>query len=838
MKKLVVLLVVGLMPSVPGFASASSQVLFGDQSVAGYADNNSAGVAQAFQFKATTSGTTTDLELYVSSGTTATSVIAGVYDDAGGKPGKLLTSGSIPSPATSTWDDIPIGSVSLVGGSAYWIAVLGTGGTLNYQDTPGGSAASYVNSRSGLTALPATYSAGTEYNVSPVSAYVSGTVASSGALLGDAAVAPSADSNGAGTAQAFAYTASASGSTSDIEVYVSGGTTATKVSVGLYSDSGGKPGTLLTSGSTSSVNAQTWNDVSVGSVALTSGGRYWIALLGVGGQIDYQDTWGGSAASYVDSTSGLTSLPATYVPGNEYNASPASAYVNGVLGSAPPPAPPANTSVPVVSGQAVQGQSLSTSSGSWSGSPSSFGYQWQDCSSSGSGCSNIGGATGSSYVLQASDVGGTVRSVVTAVNSGGSASASSAVTAVIAAAAPPSSSGSVGAPGPAVTCTSTLNPGANVSSAVSSAAGGSVICLNAGSWGTVSISSSMNPSTPVTLAATPGQTVTLGSFSIDAQVQNLTIQGFHSSRFQVLDPSSGGITFQYNTVENVSKGIAFELYSAAHGNTTGMITGVAMVYNQIDHVGQCLADVYNQQDTTFSHNVCGPGIGLGATKSTDPGHYIETGGEDNMTVDNNAFLGPACSCAGSAGLHLNVMHDWGSSTNMNFSNNILWHDDAIGQALLFQSGHFDNVTINNNLSVDDPNSGATAYAFWSTDAHGLSFSNNTVVYSYWGNLMTISQVSQDYPAGTGENYTIKNNVMTNTADGSDMDYQECASGCVTANNVTDDASAPGPGSVTSWTPHWQTTGWTPSTPYIAPPAGYYQPTGLSFSAGYQGNIGP
>ena len=74
---------------------------------------------------------------------------------------------------------------------------------------------------------------------------------------------------------------------------------------------------------------------------------------------------------------------------------------------------------PTITGTAQQGQTLTTTNGSWSGSPTSYGYQWQHCSS---GCSNITGATGSTYMLQASDVGYTIDVVVTATNAGGSAS--------------------------------------------------------------------------------------------------------------------------------------------------------------------------------------------------------------------------------------------------------------------------------------------------------------------------------------------------------------------------------------------------------------------------------
>jgi hypothetical protein len=101
------------------------------------------------------------------------------------------------------------------------------------------------------------------------------------------------------------------------------------------------------------------------------------------------------------------------------------------------PLPPANTALPSVSGSAVEGQSLGASSGTWSGSPTSFAYQWQDCNTSGEACSNIGGATSLTYKLTAGDVGSTVRVVVTASNAGGSTQASATATAVVTSALPP-----------------------------------------------------------------------------------------------------------------------------------------------------------------------------------------------------------------------------------------------------------------------------------------------------------------------------------------------------------------------------------------------------------------
>ena len=94
---------------------------------------------------------------------------------------------------------------------------------------------------------------------------------------------------------------------------------------------------------------------------------------------------------------------------------------------------PVNTSPPTISGSATQGQTLTASAGSWTGSPPpTFGFQWQRCDSAGGNCVNIMGATGSNYTLVGADVGSTIVVVVTATNSGGSTPASSAATAVVA----------------------------------------------------------------------------------------------------------------------------------------------------------------------------------------------------------------------------------------------------------------------------------------------------------------------------------------------------------------------------------------------------------------------
>lgn len=185
---------------------------------------------------------------------------------------------------------------------------------------------------------------------------------------------------------------------------------------------------------------------------------------------------GASAADYrlVASDVGDTIrvlVSATNSSGSASSSSATTATVSEPL--SPPPAPPSNETPPSLSGTATEGQSLIASRGSWSGAPTSYAYQWQDCDSSGAGCVDVATATNSTYRLSASDVGHAVRVVVNATNGAGSTPADSAVSAVV---------------DQALTnpeCTSTI--ASNLQSAIQSAASGSTICLQAGNYGSITL---------------------------------------------------------------------------------------------------------------------------------------------------------------------------------------------------------------------------------------------------------------------------------------------------------------------------------------------------------------
>jgi hypothetical protein len=94
--------------------------------------------------------------------------------------------------------------------------------------------------------------------------------------------------------------------------------------------------------------------------------------------------------------------------------------------------PPKATSPPSIAGAAREGESLTATSGVWTGAdPISFAYQWSRCDAAGNGCFAIPGAVGPDYVLTEADGTRTVRVVVTATNPSGSRTASSAPSPVV-----------------------------------------------------------------------------------------------------------------------------------------------------------------------------------------------------------------------------------------------------------------------------------------------------------------------------------------------------------------------------------------------------------------------
>jgi hypothetical protein len=83
---------------------------------------------------------------------------------------------------------------------------------------------------------------------------------------------------------------------------------------------------------------------------------------------------------------------------------------------------PTDLGLPSISGTTEEGQTLFARTGIWGNDPTAYSYQWQRCAPR---CSDVTGATGTSYTAVAVDIGARLRVLVSARNPGGTTVAAS-----------------------------------------------------------------------------------------------------------------------------------------------------------------------------------------------------------------------------------------------------------------------------------------------------------------------------------------------------------------------------------------------------------------------------
>ena len=114
-----------------------------------------------------------------------------------------------------------------------------------------------------------------------------------------------------------------------------------------------------------------------------------------------------------------------------FNADGAATATSAQTAVVGPSAAPRNTERPSISGEPEEGSTLTAEEGNWTGNPTSFAYQWEQCDLDSANCANIAGATGKTYVARAADVGTRLRVEVTATNAQGRGVATSATSPII-----------------------------------------------------------------------------------------------------------------------------------------------------------------------------------------------------------------------------------------------------------------------------------------------------------------------------------------------------------------------------------------------------------------------
>ncbi len=407
-----------------GAPVAPTPALLGETAVESQADFLPAGQAEAFRIQAGASGLTGAAHLYISSANAASTVIMGLYSDAYGHPGSLLSTGSGPASAAGTWTTVSIAPTDISSGHSYWLAILGQGGTLRYRDRRWGPCPSQTSAQTNLGAMPSAWRTGTTYSDCPISAYVAAAEpAQTVDPIEPVAPAPPLESTPPASSappEEPAPSPPVEPAPAPVEEPAPSPPTAS-FTYSPASPVTGQPVTFDGTSSTCPDGPCTYEWSDDGSTTRPIPPRWPLGS----GQI-LQFTFSEAATKYVR-------LVVTDATGQT-----ATVEHNVVVAEAvpPPPTAPVNTALPVVSGTAEEGETLSASTGTWTESPTSYAYQWEDCNASGASCSAISGATSNTRVLAASDVGHTLRVGVKATNAGGSGEAVSAATATVVAGLP------------------------------------------------------------------------------------------------------------------------------------------------------------------------------------------------------------------------------------------------------------------------------------------------------------------------------------------------------------------------------------------------------------------
>jgi hypothetical protein len=198
-------------------------------------------------------------------------------------------------------------------------------------------------------------------------------------------------------------------------------------------------------------------------------------------------------------------------------------------------------------------------------------------------------------------------------------------------------------------CTQTLSPGANVISAVSNAAAGSAICLNAGSYGSITLDS-ISKTSDVVLRSVTGNTAIIDldvSRSSHLNFQNLTINGLYLHN-RATNITVSGSTFTGQALLNL--GING---GASYGNANIVIDG-----NSFDAISVC-ANCYEGRVQVISDNTPS-GVTISNNHFGGPGESdgIQLGAYGVVVGPGNVFDGIV---QGNYGRHVDALQGYGQS---------------------------------------------------------------------------------------------------------------------------------------------------------------------------------
>jgi O-glycosyl hydrolase len=153
---------------------AGTSALVGETALQPDQDANDPGMAEAFEYTASASGTASRLFIYLDRDNAATAVAVGLYSNTDlNSPDRLLTAGTILQTVAGGWNSVRVPPADIRAGTTYWIAVLGVagGGRVRFRDAATGRG-SQTSGQTALAELPASWPSGEAWQTSSMSAYV------------------------------------------------------------------------------------------------------------------------------------------------------------------------------------------------------------------------------------------------------------------------------------------------------------------------------------------------------------------------------------------------------------------------------------------------------------------------------------------------------------------------------------------------------------------------------------------------------------------------------------------------------------------------------------------
>jgi hypothetical protein len=312
----------------------------------------------------------------------------------------------------------------------------------------------------------------------------------------------------------------------------------------------------------------------------------------------------------------------------------------------------------------------------------------------------------------------------------------------------------------AQSCDQTLNAGANVASAISSAAAGSTICLNSGSYGNVSVNG-VSKASNVTIRSTTGTGASFSDLSISG-VNHLTFlslqlpggadidsSGGASKNLSILNSQFPGSQLLVNTTGNTSANIVIDGNTFGGYNSTGF-EGTITVWRNPTTGSNNGVTISNN---TFNGGGCADGIQV-------------TGGANGITIGpGNSFQNyRQNSCAPHVDSFQLV-----DGSNVTITGNYFANDTIfLG---IYDGGS--NLTVTNNI-FNTGDSGIQNFQIGGVST--MIFSHNTIKKS----TMAIGTKAGNTP---NNHWTVQNNIY----DGSSLidagDQPGCNSVCTFSFNM-------------------------------------------------------